>query len=119
MRRSNNAMRAAVIALALGVMLGACSEYFDRRETISKSGGDAMASNRVTHMVDPWPAASANRNIPHDGKKMQGAVERYRENRVTPPSGSGTSAAYQQAPQQGGGAAPIGPTVTQPAAPVK
>jgi hypothetical protein len=122
MCRCNNALRAIALTLALGGVLGACSEYLDRRDTIVHSGGDAVASNQVTHMVDPWPVWSANRNIAFDGQKMQSAVERYRTNQVTPPKGFGTSGTYQQ--QQGGGAAtssaaPVGPTVTQPAAPVK
>jgi hypothetical protein len=123
MCRCNNALRAIALTLALGGVLGACSEYLDRRDTIAHSGGDAVASNQVTHMVDPWPAWSANQNIAFDGQKMQSAVERYRTNQVTPPKGFGTSGTYQQ-PQQSGSAAasnttPVGPTVTQPAAPVK
>jgi hypothetical protein len=46
---------------------------------------------------------------------MQSAVERYRTNRVIPPQGTGTSAAYQ-APSQGSSpdlSKPVGPTVTQ------
>jgi hypothetical protein len=57
-----------------------------------------MASNRVTHMVDPWPAASANRNIAFNGEVMQHAVERYRQGRVIPPVNATTSsAAYARA----------------------
>jgi hypothetical protein len=67
--------------------------YFDRRESIALAAGDAQYSNQVTHMVDPWPKASANRNIAYDGQKMQSAVERYRTNKVTPPQGATTSSA--------------------------
>ena len=31
--------------------------YLDRRDTVSFAAGDAVATNKVTHMVDPWPAA--------------------------------------------------------------
>jgi hypothetical protein len=73
--------------------------YLDRRESISLSAGDALYSNQVTHMVDPWPAASANRDIAFNGQKMQGAVERYRTNRVIPPTNATTSSAgYAAAP---------------------
>ena len=37
--------------LALGVLLavlGGCSEYLDRRDTIARSGGNAVATNVVT-----------------------------------------------------------------------
>ena len=88
----------ATAALALAgvlVALAGCSEYLDRRDTIALSGGNAVATDKVTQMVDPWPRASANKNIAFNGPKMQTAVERYRTNRVIPPVGTGTSTTYQ------------------------
>ena len=119
MRPSSNAMRRLALA-AVVVTLGGCSEYLDRRDTIALSGGNAVATNQITQMVDPWPRDSANRNIAFDGNKMESAFERYRTNQVTPPKGIGTSASYQPAPSNApSNTAPVGPTVTQPAAPVK
>jgi hypothetical protein len=117
MRPSNNAMRALALGLALATLAG-CSEYIDRRDTVSLHGGDAVATNKVTQMVDPWPRASADKNIAFSGTRMETAVERYRANRTYPPSGSGTSTIYSPAPAATNGA-PVGPTVTAPAAPVK
>ena len=37
-------------------------------------------------MTDPWPPASANKNIAYSGDRMQCAVERYRIHRVLPPA---------------------------------
>jgi hypothetical protein len=109
--------------LALGALLAAlagCSEYLDRRDTISLGGGNAVATDKVTQMVDPWPRDSADRNIAFNGAKMETAVERYRTNRVIPPRGIGTSASYQQpSDNTPNNNAPVGPTVTQSAAPVK
>ena len=107
-----------ILALAvLFATLAGCSEYLDRRDTIALGGGNAVATNQITHMVDPWPRESANRDIAYNGEKMQSAIERYRTNKGIPPHGTGTSTSYQQ---QGANApAPVGPTVTQPAAPVK
>jgi hypothetical protein len=53
---------------------------------------------------------------------MEGAFERYRNNRVIAPRGIGTSSTYQDAGGGGGGggqntSAPVGPAVS--AAPVK
>lgn len=107
--------------LTLGLVLvgvGGCSEYLDRRDTISLHGGDAVATNKVTQMVDPWPVESAQKNIGFNGERMETAMERYRTNRTYAPSGTGTSAAYSAAPAAAA-ATPLGPTVTQPAAPVK
>jgi hypothetical protein len=117
MRPSNKAARALALAGVL-VLLAGCSEYLDRRDTIALSSGDAAASNSATQVVDPWPRASADRNIAYDGQVMESAVERYRTNRVYPPQGTGTSNSYQQssAPTNN---TPVGPTVTAPAAPVK
>ena len=123
MRPSNNAVRALTLGLVLAA-LGGCSqtnEYLDRRDTIALNGGDAVATNKVTQMVDPWPPASADRHIGFNGERMESAMERYRTNRTYPPQGIGTSGTYQQQPQQqqSNNATPLGPTVTQPAAPVK
>lgn len=106
MCRSATNMRVIVLALIAGMVLSGCSDlYFDRRETIVPSAGDALASNRVTQMVDPWPPSSANKNIAFNGERMQAAVERYREGRVIPPVNATTSSvAYQQAAQQAGSA---------------
>ncbi|MBI3702487.1 MAG: hypothetical protein HY244_01230 [Rhizobiales bacterium] len=118
MRPSNNFVRGLALAAVLA-MLGGCSEYLDRRDTIAMSGGNAVATNKVTHMVDPWPPASANRDIAFNGAKLETAIERYRTNKVIPPRGTGTSGTYEAAPVAQNNTTPIGPSVTQPAAPVK
>ncbi len=117
MRRIDNAMRILVLVAVLAT-LGGCAEYFDRREGISLGAGDAIAADKVTMMVDPWPLVSADKNIAFNGERMENAVQRYRTNTTYPPNGTGTSTAYQPAatPSQ---SAPSTPTPTQPAAPVK
>jgi hypothetical protein len=118
MRPSSNLVRSLALAAVLAMLAG-CSEYLDRRDTIALSGGNAVATNMVTHMVDPWPRDSANRDIDFNGAKMETAIERYRTNKVIPPRGTGTSGSYEAAPAAQNNMAPVGPTVTQPAAPVK
>jgi hypothetical protein len=100
-----------LLAAVLAGALGGCSEYLDGRDSIALGGGNAVASNEVSQMVDPWPAAAADRNIAFNGEKMEGAVARYRTNQVTRPNSTGTSAAYQ-APASN--VTPLGPTVNQP-----
>jgi hypothetical protein len=105
---SQSRIKVTVLALfgvaVLGLALGACSSpdlYLDRRETIALQAGDAVAANKVTQMIDPWPAYSGNRNIAFNGEKMQTAQERYRTGRVIPPVNATTSSvAYSQAAQQ-------------------
>ena len=67
-------------------------------------GGDAIAANQVTQMVDPWPPHSGDKNIASNGQKMQIAVERYRTDTVIPPISSTTSAEFEVPP--GASAAP-------------
>jgi len=82
----------AFAALAFGVWLGGCSDlYWDRRETIALSAGDAVAANEVSQVVNPWPPVSGDRNIAFNGQKMQSAVQRYRTNQVIPPINAITS----------------------------
>lgn len=79
--------RTIAAAVTLGSMLTSCSDlYYDRRDTIALSGGNAVAANEIAQMVDPWPPHSGNTNIATNGQKMQSAVERYRTNKVTPPA---------------------------------
>ena len=118
MRPSSNTLRTLALALLLAALAG-CAEYLDRRETISLGGGDSVAADKVSQMVDPWPRDSANRNIAFDGAKMETAVERYRTNRVISPRGIGTSASYQQGSNGQNNGSPVGPTVIQSSAPVK
>jgi len=80
-------LAAGLIALAgLGALQAGCSDlYWDRRETVALSGGDAIAANAAMQMVDPWPPRSGDKNIAFEGQRMEAAVERYRTNKVTPP----------------------------------
>ena len=81
-----------IAAALMSSLLGNCSDiYMDRRDSISLSAGDAMASNRVTQMIDPWPAASGKHNIAYNGEKAARASTRYRTGRVIPPVSVNTS----------------------------
>jgi PBP1b-binding outer membrane lipoprotein LpoB len=116
MQPTNTFLRSLACAVGLALLLAGCSEYTDRRETIALSGGNALATDRLTEMVDPWPAASADRNIAFNGSKMQSAVQRYRTNQIIQPNGNSTSGSYSQ---QGSGNPPAAsdPTASQPATP--
>jgi hypothetical protein len=59
-----------------------------------------MAANRVTHVIDPWPAASGNRTIAYSGEKAAIASERYRTGRIIQPVNATTSSAAYVAAQQ-------------------
>src|SRR5258708_7946336 len=111
----NRVVRMGAIAIAT-VGIAGCSEYLDRRDALSVQSGNAVQTDKVSQMVDPWPRASSDRNIAYNGVVMENAVERYRTGRVIPPVGIGTSAAFQAAQQNSANAAAAA-AVGQPTAP--
>jgi hypothetical protein len=89
--KTKRVLYSTAAAVTFATMLSGCSDlYYDRRETIALSGGDAIAANKVEQMVDPWPAHSGNTNIAANGQRMQSAIERYRTDTVIPPVNPGT-----------------------------
>jgi hypothetical protein len=119
--RSGTKAIAAVIVIASAV--AGCSEmYYDRRETVALGAGDAVATNKVTQMVDPWPRASANHNIAFNGQRMQAAQDRYNRGKViTPVLPTTPSKDYQQMQSSAASSqsATGSSTSATPAAPVK
>lgn len=90
----------AVIGFALW-LAGCASEdlYLDRRDTVGLNGGDAVAGNTISQMVDPWPAESGNKNIAFNGQRMQSAQERYRTGKVIAPADPEDFMSNNQTPQ--------------------
>jgi hypothetical protein len=87
------------------VGLGACYDqdrylYLGHGDGVTFGAGDAVATNKVTQTIDPWPAASRKTRIDMDGKRALIAVERYETNTSIPPRGLNGSSA------NGGSAAP-------------
>lgn len=54
-------------------------QYFQRKDSVTLSAGNASAVNSATHIVDPWPRNVGNTRIPGNGERMAGAVQRYRD----------------------------------------
>jgi len=79
----------------LAALLAGCSDlYYDRRETVSFAPNEALATAQATQIIDPWPPASANRNIAANGVVVQSAIERYRTCQVIQPKGTSSSGSY-------------------------
>jgi hypothetical protein len=68
--------------LALGLTLAGCNQYWERKETVAFSAGDAVATNAALQVPDPWPRNVGNTNIPMDGDKARLAYDRYRKGAV-------------------------------------
>jgi hypothetical protein len=93
----------AVLAVLAGAMVSGCASYdpiddrfegyVKRIETVTPTGGDALAVNEATQVIDPWPRYVHNTRIPGDGAKMVGAVECYEGVSSGTAKGSGTGCA--------------------------
>jgi hypothetical protein len=85
-------MKPLTVVLLASVSLSACADlYYDRRDAVHLSFGDANASNIAVQTIDPWPRHAANREILMNGEVAQKTIQRYKEGKVTPPKGLGTS----------------------------
>jgi hypothetical protein len=116
------AMMAAIFFIA--PILGGCSDtYYDRRETVSSGVGDAIAVNKATQMVDPWPRDSMNTRIARNGQLVQAAQDRYNRGKAfTPVLPTATSKDYLAVQQQAASSQAATSQSTSPvtpAAPVK
>jgi hypothetical protein len=103
------ARAAIVVIIACGSSSG-CAQYVDRKDTIAFSAGNAVQTNIVTHVADPWPANARNRNFAVDGQRMQRAVENYRCGRTGSggtgaDNGGGPSSSDSATPSSGNQAA--------------
>jgi len=106
-RRIDRTTRAIAAVVTLGALLAGCADpdlYLDRRETVALGAEDAVASNMITQMVDPWPRRSNDNNLTFNGERMQRAVECYRVDKVTQPAdlNPSTSSDATAAPSTGG-----------------
>ena len=101
MLRRGDMMRIGAGVL-LAAMLAGCSDlYYDRRDTVSFGADDAVATALAAQTIDPWPRASADRNIAANGVVVQSAIERYRTCQVILPKATSSSGTvgYGSAPQ--------------------
>lgn len=79
------------VACGLVSALAGCQEYKVRSEVISPGAGDAVAVNRTTHTIDPWPEVSRDPTGPTDGNVAESAVDRYQRGKVKRPSAQSAS----------------------------
>jgi hypothetical protein len=87
-----NFVKQLAAATLLSFALTACADvYYDRRDAVHLSVGNSNASNIAVQTIDPWPRHAANRSILTNGEKIQPAIQRYKEGKVTQPRGLGTS----------------------------
>jgi hypothetical protein len=63
-------------ALAAVTAVAGCSEYLDRRDTLSLGSGEAVETNINAHRVDPWPKVAQNRDLTFSGERMLRAARR-------------------------------------------
>lgn len=83
---------AAMVAL-LG--LTGCQDSLSRRDTVVAWAGNSAAANKAVHIIDPWPAASADTDIPVSGRRTVAAIERYEHALDAPAAGAPPAAPVQ------------------------
>jgi hypothetical protein len=64
--------------LAVGACNQFTSQYLDRDDKIAFSAGNAVETNEVTHVTDPWPVHAKDKNIATSGARIARAVKKYR-----------------------------------------
>lgn len=74
---SKSGFAACAILLASAVSLGGCADYVKHRDTITLHAGEAQAWNATVHTSDPWPPYVMNTQIPGDGQRTAGVIQRY------------------------------------------
>jgi hypothetical protein len=77
-------------------------DWFERHDSVTLQAGDAVQSNKAIQMRDPWPPYVANRDIPFNGKVMEGAIDRYTEGGIqeSPPGYGSEFGAWTLSPTQ-------------------
>lgn len=85
-------LRGPLLAVLAGIVLSGCYEddryrYLAHGDSVTLGAGDAVAVNKATHTIDPWPPESNNTRIDQDGKRAEIAVKRYETNTSIEPKG--------------------------------
>lgn len=93
----------AITLGAVALAVTGCSDYLARRDTLLLGAGEAVQTNMVAHVIDPWPPVSRRTETDTSGARLQGAVERYRAGPTNPgPVGSPPAASPPPVPVLGG-----------------
>jgi hypothetical protein len=87
---------AAALLLSAALASGACTsdqqhEYLANTDRVTSGAGDASASNRAVHTVDPWPVYSQKTQIDMDGKRAAAAARRYETAKPQASDGNGAT----------------------------
>jgi hypothetical protein len=106
-------MRKFLGLAALGLALSACSSgnqnfgnantYFERKDTVTFSAGDAVAWNNAQQITNPTPAGAYNNNISTDGRVACKSVEKYVKGSPPANNGSGSLISVTTVVNNGGG----------------
>ena len=81
MQRAIDRRRVTMLACAPAILLSACADPLTRSDALWPYSGDAVAANRVAHIIDPWPAASRNTAFPTVAARVAEPTARYKSAR--------------------------------------
>lgn len=78
MQRAIEHFRMAILACAPAVLLSACADPLTRSDALWPYSGDAVAANRVAHIIDPWPAGSRDTAFSTVAARVAEPTARYK-----------------------------------------
>ena len=61
----------------VALLVGGCADYRNHRDGITLAAGDAVHWNQAVHTIDPWPPGVFDTDIPGNGKRTEGVIQRY------------------------------------------
>jgi len=78
-------LSSTVVLSSICVALTGCNQYFDRQDPITLGAGNAIAQNKVTQAITPWPPGSENPKHTTNGARSLIATRRYEKNQSIEP----------------------------------
>lgn len=92
-------------ALTLAILLAGCTDYANRRDSVTLRAGNAASANRSIQTVEPFPAAAFTTQIDADGNRVLRGASRVLGPAAGPAAGASGGDAGARRAGGGGGAA--------------
>lgn len=78
------------IGLCVAVLVSSGCRH-DSIDRLTLDAGDAIATNKAVHTIDPWPPRAFRRHQTTNGKRIADAYESYQAKPPVPTAGAPTS----------------------------
>ena len=82
LRQRPAGFRTTALGIAAALLLSACADPLTRSDALWPYSGDAVAANKVAHIIDPWPAGSRDVAFPTVAERVAEPTVRYKTGRA-------------------------------------